>query len=312
MSRVDRKSRMDEKFQRSEFRHNPYIGTFQRTKGGIDKSTLPQSSPHVGTFRHAPVMGCTEGLKANLKPVRRNFISNLQISQQRRTINMVALKNLPLSVFNPGDCCDDIPVCAICLDAFKDGDELRNLNCSHCFHRACVDIWLLGTLSYDIQLNGTCPTCRQNAASSPKKPVLKFMNTPAQAQPCLTISTIMPQNAEENENCTPLICSVSHSQLSVRSSNSDTYDILSPMSPAWSDGEIFHVDNSDNDSLVAENFLSELSLQIHETSNNAILTSTLDNIHEDAATCTSLTTDDECDVISIFSDSQYSDCGFPL
>jgi hypothetical protein len=90
---------------------------------------------------------------------------------------MLALKNIPLSLFTPSSS-DESPVCAICIDTFKDGDELRNLNCSHCFHRACVDIWLLGTLSDDLQLNGTCPTCRQKAAASPKKPV-----NPSRRQP---------------------------------------------------------------------------------------------------------------------------------
>jgi hypothetical protein len=76
---------------------------------------------------------------------------------------------LPLSRFSMPCSGNENPVCAICLDPFKDGDQLRNLNCSHCFHRECVDIWLLGSRSDDLAVNGTCPTCRQNAASSPKK-----------------------------------------------------------------------------------------------------------------------------------------------
>ena len=71
-------------FLSAEFRHNPYVGTFHRTSGGassISSSYLPINSPHVGTFRHAPSAGLKEVIKED-KPIRRNFISNIQISQR--------------------------------------------------------------------------------------------------------------------------------------------------------------------------------------------------------------------------------------
>jgi hypothetical protein len=61
---------------------------------------------------------------------------------------------------------EDAPTCLICLDVFVNGDEIRNLRCSHCFHKACVDIWLMGTLSDDSMVTSICPTCRQDAGSS--------------------------------------------------------------------------------------------------------------------------------------------------
>ena len=50
----------------------------------------------------------------------------------------------------------------ICLDTFSDGDELRPLPCSHCFHRACVDEWLLGVKSDERTFTNNCPCCRQD------------------------------------------------------------------------------------------------------------------------------------------------------
>ncbi|KAF5753041.1 hypothetical protein HS088_TW01G00959 [Tripterygium wilfordii] len=44
--------------------------------------------------------------------------------------------------------------CAICLEAYEHGDEVRVLpRCDHMFHKECVDQWLL---SHSLQ----CPTCR--------------------------------------------------------------------------------------------------------------------------------------------------------
>lgn len=43
--------------------------------------------------------------------------------------------------------------CSICTDDFEPGQDLRVLPCSHKFHPACVDPWLL-------DVSGTCPLCR--------------------------------------------------------------------------------------------------------------------------------------------------------
>lgn len=43
--------------------------------------------------------------------------------------------------------------CNICLEEFKEGDEVRKLNhCSHAFHKECIDRWLSRVAS--------CPICK--------------------------------------------------------------------------------------------------------------------------------------------------------
>uniref|UniRef100_A0A5B6ZBH9 RING-type E3 ubiquitin transferase n=1 Tax=Davidia involucrata TaxID=16924 RepID=A0A5B6ZBH9_DAVIN len=48
--------------------------------------------------------------------------------------------------------------CCICLCAYDDGAELRELPCGHHFHCACVDKWLY--------INATCPLCKYNILKS--------------------------------------------------------------------------------------------------------------------------------------------------
>ncbi|XWS46025.1 hypothetical protein CRYUN_Cryun14cG0029500 [Craigia yunnanensis] len=44
--------------------------------------------------------------------------------------------------------------CCICLSAYEDGSELRELPCNHHFHCTCIDKWLY--------MNATCPLCKLN------------------------------------------------------------------------------------------------------------------------------------------------------
>ncbi|XP_021736799.1 E3 ubiquitin-protein ligase At1g63170-like isoform X2 [Chenopodium quinoa] len=43
-------------------------------------------------------------------------------------------------------------LCCICLAAYVDNDELRELPCTHLFHTECVDKWL--------KINASCPLCK--------------------------------------------------------------------------------------------------------------------------------------------------------
>ncbi|XP_051750563.1 E3 ubiquitin-protein ligase RNF43 isoform X2 [Ctenopharyngodon idella] len=50
------------------------------------------------------------------------------------------------------------PICAICLEEFMDGQDLRIISCGHEFHKECVDPWLLQ--------HRTCPLCMHNIMGS--------------------------------------------------------------------------------------------------------------------------------------------------
>ncbi|XP_038699404.1 E3 ubiquitin-protein ligase At1g63170 isoform X2 [Tripterygium wilfordii] len=49
-------------------------------------------------------------------------------------------------------------VCCICLAKYANNDQLRELPCSHFFHKECVDKWL--------KINALCPLCKNEVGES--------------------------------------------------------------------------------------------------------------------------------------------------
>ena len=43
--------------------------------------------------------------------------------------------------------------CSVCWEDFTEGEEVKQLECEHCFHGPCIVPWL--------ELHGTCPVCRK-------------------------------------------------------------------------------------------------------------------------------------------------------
>lgn len=56
-------------------------------------------------------------------------------------------------VENANDLEENEKTCGVCLENFSDGDDIRKLHCSHCFHKNCIDRWLHQVAS--------CPMCKQ-------------------------------------------------------------------------------------------------------------------------------------------------------
>ncbi|XP_071757859.1 E3 ubiquitin-protein ligase RNF43 [Centroberyx gerrardi] len=67
------------------------------------------------------------------------------------------------------------PVCAICLEEFQDGQDLRIISCAHEFHKDCVDPWLLQ--------HRTCPLCMHNIMGTERQPQRnRLQQTPEHSQ----------------------------------------------------------------------------------------------------------------------------------
>lgn len=53
--------------------------------------------------------------------------------------------------------------CAVCIEDYESGDELRALDCGHAFHKDCIDPWLITKRS-------CCPVCKHVIAPPPPPP----------------------------------------------------------------------------------------------------------------------------------------------
>ncbi|EKD15644.1 uncharacterized protein L3040_006008 [Drepanopeziza brunnea f. sp. 'multigermtubi'] len=82
--------------------------------------------------------------------------------------------------------------CAICIADFVENEEVRLLPCSHTFHPACVDPWLLN-------VSGTCPICRYElepgSSSNPPSDSTSPPDAAAAAATTTTTTTTTPTPA---------------------------------------------------------------------------------------------------------------------
>ncbi|CAJ1384482.1 unnamed protein product [Effrenium voratum] len=83
----------------------------------------------------------------------------------KRCASEEVLRTLTLWRFSPsnlpaGVCLsEEDSQCLICLEDFKEEEELRTLHCCHSFHARCVDGWLT-------EKSRCCPTCRADCAEA--------------------------------------------------------------------------------------------------------------------------------------------------
>jgi len=85
------------------------------------------------------------------------FIEEQQLQQtmnQRSAgLNEEQINNIPLEKYLiPLTGIEEPETCSICIDEFKQEQDLRRLPCRHRFHKNCVDEWL--------KISSTCPNCK--------------------------------------------------------------------------------------------------------------------------------------------------------
>jgi len=65
------------------------------------------------------------------------------------------INKIPTSKYTPNPDQTEPPTCLICQCSYVADEDIKKLPCTHDFHSACVDAWLVD--------NDTCPLCTQKA-----------------------------------------------------------------------------------------------------------------------------------------------------
>jgi hypothetical protein len=73
---------------------------------------------------------------------------NLQTFMKKQTLNKIKTLNYRRVKIQ------DLGECPICLDQLSPGEYYRTLECSHCFHKKCIDRWFKKD-------HTDCPMCRK-------------------------------------------------------------------------------------------------------------------------------------------------------
>lgn len=183
-------------FRIESWKHNPYVGSFhainyaegQATKATNGIMLESKNNPLVGFVRHSPSISKSMGLKRiisedpSIKPpiltqlqLKRNELASSPLTEK----NFVrSLKQIPTSVYSSSEIqspsrrgsikldenSEDQCLCAICMEAYVDGDEIVKLACDHCYHGECATKWFYQDVlnSTQMESNFSCPKCRKS------------------------------------------------------------------------------------------------------------------------------------------------------
>ncbi|KAK3809221.1 MAG: hypothetical protein J3Q66DRAFT_353234 [Benniella sp.] len=122
------------------------------------------------------------------------FLWKMRLRQQRLAdlAPPEVVSNLPVKVFFNSKAQENDPMeCVICLEDYKDEDELRVLPCKHEYHVACIDNWLTNRKKF-------CPICKRDiCAPTERTPLLAGAsssqeNSHQDNSSALSISTSIP------------------------------------------------------------------------------------------------------------------------
>ncbi|KAF9913914.1 hypothetical protein BX616_009316 [Lobosporangium transversale] len=153
-------------------------GTIRMRKVTLDKATLdglpvriyrqPRSSSIAAVSSPTGAAATQEGQSKTLTAATLSrsisnggSISGQSVRSQRAVAAATALNASTHSLSNPASTPTPVngvegisdDTCAVCIDEFVEGEEIRMLPCHHEFHCECIDPWL-------IRKSSTCPLCK--------------------------------------------------------------------------------------------------------------------------------------------------------
>ncbi|KFH67410.1 hypothetical protein MVEG_06143 [Podila verticillata NRRL 6337] len=138
-------------------------------QGSSSGSSAPMAKPNsVDETKALPPLAqltsdtteATEGTSKSEKdvkaPPRRSRPNSIHCSIKGESDGVIYPASLDMDIELTND------MCAVCLDEFEEGEEIRMLPCHHEFHCECIDPWLT-------RKSPTCPLCKHNCLPPPSE-----------------------------------------------------------------------------------------------------------------------------------------------
>lgn len=136
--------------------HRDEAANFPEDTGQEEEvSESPPSSNVTGPSSSSPVHDY-DPERARLLP------SHAQSTQPTPSLSPPPL-SMSTTVDDDDETDDEDPVCAVCLEDFETGQQVRKLACSHLYHRSCIDPWLQSS-------SNSCPLCKREVPNLPPPP----------------------------------------------------------------------------------------------------------------------------------------------
>lgn len=101
----------------------------------------PRSSIREDQLEHSPLVTLDE------ESISRPSSSTSQVTAHNQTEDVESSDS-------------EDPVCAVCLERFLDGEQVRELPCSHLYHKKCIDPWFQSS-------SNCCPLCKREVPDLP-------------------------------------------------------------------------------------------------------------------------------------------------
>lgn len=175
-------------------KNNPLVGVFRHSPSASSILLGPRklstgksiASPVISQLQISkqkqvsPVLSSltAETVQRNSAP-RRDFLTSwkqIPLAKYDSSVASQESGNNPVVGASPSyvsERSDSVPVCSICLVPYVDGDKIKTLTCSHCFHSDCVGKWFFQISCLDHEAEGeshfNCPECRQDHFRQQKK-----------------------------------------------------------------------------------------------------------------------------------------------
>ena len=136
------------RWSKSRSPFDPHLVTRPQDSPAVLKNAITESSAAVSAASFLRAFVSLQNRE--LTPEDYDLLLQLDELVEKKTVSKAALDSFTVFTAGEGLACEQ---CAVCLEQYRTGQELKQLPCSHFFHTDCIEQWL-STVSMTCPLDG--------------------------------------------------------------------------------------------------------------------------------------------------------------